>query len=67
MLHVVRADLLADAIAILSTLGAQSEEGFAIDQIRLAEPLDLLACRGRGAAGARWAKRTEDHTLWAAG
>ncbi len=45
MLQVVRSDLLADAIATLSTLGAQSEEGFAIEQIRLAETLDLLACQ----------------------
>ena len=45
IVHVVRTDLLHDAIATLSTLAAQSEEGFVIEQIRLAETLDLLACQ----------------------
>ena len=45
-LQVVRTDLLADAIATLETLATQSEEGFAVEQIRLAETLDFLACRG---------------------
>ena len=46
ILQVVRTDLLADAIATLETLASQSEEGFAIEQLRLAETLDFLACRG---------------------
>ena len=46
ILQVVRTDLLADAIATLETLATQSEEGFAVEQIRLAETLDYLACRG---------------------
>ena len=45
-LQVVRTDLLADAIATLETLASQSEEGFAVEQIRLAETLDVLACQG---------------------
>ena len=46
ILQAVRTDLLADATATLETLATQSEEGFAIEQIRLAETLDLLACQG---------------------
>ena len=46
ILQVVRTDLLEDAIATLETLATQSEEGYAIEQIRLAETLDLLACHG---------------------
>ncbi len=46
MLHLVRTDLLHEAIATLTTLATQSDEGFAIEQIRLAESLDLLACQG---------------------
>ena len=46
MLHIVRTDLLHEAIATLGTLATQSEAGFAIEQIRLAETLDLLACQG---------------------
>jgi hypothetical protein len=46
ILQVVRTDLLADAIATLETLVSQSEESFAVEQIRLAETLELLACRG---------------------
>jgi coenzyme F420-reducing hydrogenase alpha subunit len=45
-LQVVRSDLLQDAIATLETLATQSEEGYASEQIRLAEMLDLLACQG---------------------
>ncbi len=45
MLHLVRTDLLHEAIATLTTLGTQSDGGFAIEQIRLAESLDLLACQ----------------------
>jgi hypothetical protein len=46
ILQAVRTDLLANAIATLETLATQREEGFAIEQIPLAEPLDFLACRG---------------------
>ena len=46
ILQVVRIDLLQDAIATLETLASQSEEGFAVEQIRLAETLNYLACRG---------------------
>ncbi len=46
MLHLVRTDLLHEAIATLTTLATQSEQGFAIEQIRLAESLDVLACQG---------------------
>jgi coenzyme F420-reducing hydrogenase alpha subunit len=46
ILQAVRTDLLADAIATLETLATQSEEGFAVEQIRLAEALDFLACQG---------------------
>ena len=46
ILQVVHTDLLEDAIATLSTLATQSEEGFALEQIRLAETLDVLACQG---------------------
>ncbi len=46
MLHLVRTDLLHEAIATLTTLANQSEHGFAIEQIRLAESLDVLACQG---------------------
>ena len=45
-LQVVRTDLLQDAIATLETLATQSEHGYVLEQIRLAEMLDHLACQG---------------------